>query len=369
MSVIAATSPSGHPEGTRTALAAQVKRRDRSVETLRGLAIVLVVMGHVVLEMGSRGHVAAGHMLAYLTESMSYLRMPLFTVISGYVYAMRPVRAGGEKRFVLGKLRRVMLPFLTVGVLEVIYRDYRHDGHAFNAVGQAIFDVFLLDGSHLWYLKALFLIFLLTVVLDAAGAIDKVAPWLVVLGLTAVCSIAMAGDERYMSRFMAVGNGLYIMPYFFFGLGIRRFTEVFARRDVLLVGATVFIVGTALHQFWLMPIQVTMPGTLGASAQGNAMYLEKIVITAVGLSGTMLLFRFRRNVPGLSTLGSHAYVIYLLHGVCYYSVYAVAKRKLAIDDEYALFFLMMAAGLLLPILIKLAVLPFKPARRMLLGLS
>jgi len=346
------------------------RKKDLSVETLRGVAILLVVMGHVVYELGQRDLIDAGNVLSRLTDALDYLRMPLFTVISGFVYAMRPVRAGGENTFIIGKLRRVLLPFLSIGLIQVVYADYRSDGSFFTEPGSAFLSIFILNSSHLWYLKAMLWIFLLTVVLDAAGAINRVQPWLIMLGISIIASMSMAGDERWLVQFMAIGNTLYILPYFFFGLGIKRFEAVLFNPKVLVLAALLLTAGTLLNQLWLVPLDdAAQPGAVSAKSEGYWLYLEKLIITSVGLSATLLLFRFRRTVPGLSKLGSHAYAIYLFHGYCYFVVFSVTTKKAWPDvGTYSLFALMMLGGLLIPIALKMLIVRWKISRRLLLGL-
>ncbi|WP_420828076.1 acyltransferase family protein [Marinagarivorans cellulosilyticus] len=66
----------------------------------------------------------------YLSESFSHIRMPLFTVISGYAYAyayayaysMRPVREGLGKLFLKKKSKRILLPFVVATLLTLTAR-------------------------------------------------------------------------------------------------------------------------------------------------------------------------------------------------------------------------------------------------------
>lgn len=342
--------------------------KDQSIETLRGIAIFLVVMGHVVLEMSRSGVIAKDGALNYLTESVSYLRMPLFTVISGYVYALRPVKSGAEAKFLAGKMRRLVLPLLSVGLITVVYSDFRQDGVAFNQLGERAFEIFILNSSHVWFLKALLWILLLTVVLDAAGAINKVAPWAIVLGLTAMTSMAMAGDQRHLIAFMAVGNTLYIAPFFFLGLGLRRFHDEMHQSWILWSAIGVTVVGMAYQQ-WAMtwPAGAISP-ELVESMWDPWTYANKLAITVVGLSGTLLLFLIRRPLPGMNLLGHHAYSIFLFHGICYYAAYVGCAKVLKIEDPRLLFAAMLWSGLLIPIGLKFVILRMFWSRRLLLGL-
>ena len=69
----------------------QSRRQDAAIQALRGVAVILMVAGHVI-GIGDRGlRVADDSFWSYLYLSLADIRMPLFTLISGYVYAMVPV--------------------------------------------------------------------------------------------------------------------------------------------------------------------------------------------------------------------------------------------------------------------------------------
>ncbi len=371
MTAITTPSRGAWPVRPTATVAVASSTKDESIETLRGLAIVLVVLGHVALELGHRGMLSSHHAVAYVVESLSYLRMPLFTVIAGYVYALRPVRAGAEKKFALGKLRRVLLPFIFVGLIDAAYLDYRFDGVAFNQLGETLFGIFALDLGHLWYLKAMLWIFAGTMLLDAGKVLERVRPWVLILIGTALVSTAVAGNERHMLPWLALGDTLYILPYFVLGLGLYRFGDALRGRKLTAAVAGLFVAAVVAHQAWLIPLHPITPGSVSGKAQGAAaVLLEKSVITAFGLSATFLLFRVRRAVPGLAELGHHAYAVYLFHGVAFYAGFVLASRLLGVEAPTALVVWMLAAGLLLPVALKLVIVrwTWPWPRRLLLGL-
>lgn len=71
-------------------------RRDVPIDSLRGVAILLMVAGHVIgadesLGMGVGPH--SGWRFGY--DLLVDLRMPLFTALSGLVYGLRPLGPDG----------------------------------------------------------------------------------------------------------------------------------------------------------------------------------------------------------------------------------------------------------------------------------
>lgn len=68
--------------------------KNLSVETLRGIAILLVVVGHVIGSGPDGGmKIDFPHPLRYFYVWIDYIQMPLFTAIAGWVYALKPFSA------------------------------------------------------------------------------------------------------------------------------------------------------------------------------------------------------------------------------------------------------------------------------------
>ncbi len=100
--------------------------KDTSIEALRGLACVLLVMAHVIGENAAGGlRVPDDSIFRWYVDSFAYIRMPLFTFISGYVYAMRPLTAiENWPAFLKGKTRRLLLPMFVVGTFLAVLQTY-----------------------------------------------------------------------------------------------------------------------------------------------------------------------------------------------------------------------------------------------------
>lgn len=69
-------------------------KKNLSIETLRGIAILLVVIGHVIGSTPDGGmKIDFPHPLRYLYVWIDYIQMPLFTAIAGWVYCIEAVFA------------------------------------------------------------------------------------------------------------------------------------------------------------------------------------------------------------------------------------------------------------------------------------
>ena len=106
----------GIPEVLSNPTGTMAMRERYNIDELRGFACLLLVSLHVIghsPEVGMR--LEEGSLLRYTADSWLFVRMPLFTFISGLVYALRPVRREHLPDFYSKKLRRLGIP-LRIGL-------------------------------------------------------------------------------------------------------------------------------------------------------------------------------------------------------------------------------------------------------------
>jgi peptidoglycan/LPS O-acetylase OafA/YrhL len=271
------------------------REKDASVETLRGIAIVLLVAFHAIGEF-SNGGKAAGDtgFYSHFNYSLNYFRMPLFTVISGFIYSLRPATSGATLEFLQAKARRILIPFLSVTMLtwavRTSFRNYTHytiDG----LIHMVVYGV-----DQLWFLQAVFLAFIAAAILDRYGMMSRFGRWL-------LCLIVAGSLSFALPRWKAFGfdGFLYLLPYFLLGCGIYRFPGPLRSASLIGPAALLLLAGVTSQQ-------LVWAGRLDL----NDDRISPLALS-VGLSGNLLLFRFRRPLPILPVLGHYSYPIYLFH--------------------------------------------------------
>jgi len=136
--------------------------RNNTIDTLRGFACILLVAYHVIGITPEGGlHVQDG-VLKDANSLLLYIRMPIFTFLSGFVYAWRPFKSGW-KPFVSGKIRRLIVPMLFVGTIFALVQTFTPGTNS--AVTDWRF-LHLLPVAHYWFIESLFLLFLLIIPLE-----------------------------------------------------------------------------------------------------------------------------------------------------------------------------------------------------------
>jgi fucose 4-O-acetylase-like acetyltransferase len=278
--------------------ASKFKERDSSVDVLRGLAIVLVVLGHA-----NRGAVDEGLGAALDLRFLDFIiysfHMPLFFYLGGYFTAHSLARQA-ISQFLGSRTVRIVWPYLLWSVIYFVA------GLAMSLVTTVNKPVTLQDLmaigweplSTLWFLYALLVMQLLASVTYKRG--------------TMMLAICLLGDAAY-TLFAGVGSQSIVervvvhAPFFFAGVMMAGWSRppLFQPRTRLTVAATCLLFVGVTACFYAVdvrvPVQlVTVPlAVLGIVAAGS---VSARASKHKSISGLVL-----------AELGRASLAIYLLH--------------------------------------------------------
>ncbi len=309
-------------------------RRDLRIETLRGLACLLLVAYHAVGDDVRGLRLPDDAWLRWFSDSMVYLRMPLFTFLSGYVYAMRPVSRGQGLPFMRGKVRRLLFPLLCVGF---VYLQVQSMVAGVNVAPSSFaFSYLIHPYDHFWYLQALFLIFCFIYLVDASPLGRHIpAMW----GLTLACFVFLP-HWRFEHNLFAINGALYLLPYFALGVMLRRTPSLSTPQQLGLAWSVTsglaVVVLAALHQRH-------MSGGLSWPFSPDVPLGQIYSVATI-----VFLYSLGCQSVWLSTIGRYSYSIYLFH-VFGTAGSRIVFERLGVESPAVLFPLCMLAGVLLPI--------------------
>lgn len=336
---------------------AKARAKVMYVETLRGIACILLVSYHVIGDTSSNGlQLPADHILSFLNRMFIDVRMPLFSFISGFVfsaYARDILMLRGK---IAAKVRRLLIPMVCVGSLHY-WAQY---AFAPQPDGQVpYYQLFILPYEHFWFLQATFIIMLVVSLLTywLRGDGTRAAAILLV-----PCMVASVLLGRWHPDVFSSYKALYLAPYFLSGYlishaaSLRAGMENGSKRPDLLVAMGVLIA----FLFWLEFLVVDRVLPLGGAER-------RAVGLAVGLSTCLFLFLLRFRSRLLSFVGDKSYAIFLFHVFFTAGSRIVLERLMPGIGVPALFAIGLVAGVAGPIVLSWAILRSPVATLLLLG--
>jgi hypothetical protein len=195
----------------------KAKEKDPTIETLRGLAIVFIVIGHVIGDVPNSGMaVEASSMFRLWHGTTRYLRSPLFFVISGYLYAHRPVEAGRFAEFARGKARLLVLPFLSIATLQFLLKIITPGVHGPTRL-EDIWRIYVFGFDQFWFSQAAICTFATVLLLEKILPIPQPYRWSVYMLLAILFEIAVPKPAIFSFYLFSA-----MLPLFFLGCVLYR---------------------------------------------------------------------------------------------------------------------------------------------------
>jgi fucose 4-O-acetylase-like acetyltransferase len=313
-----------------------------SIDTLRGLACFLLVAYHVIGFTPETGlHVPADHWVSRVNDWVSLVRMPLFALLSGWVYAQRPVH-GWVMQFAWAKVRRLLIPMLVVGTAFAVLRAFTPGA---NAAPPDWWLLHVKPVAHYWFLESLFWIFLATMMLEEFRLLDGPVTFALVAAVVVALHLLSP-----LPVYLGLEGALTLLPFFLLGVAATRFHATLLRSAVV-------IPFTLLAVLALADLS-TIPGLRLTSIQTFPKLLAS-------LGFCLLLLRLQLRVQWLAWIGQWSFGVYLFHAI-FTSAARIAMYRMGVDQLAVLFGCALVAGIAGPIALT-AVLRGVPGGHWLIG--
>ncbi len=246
------------------------KERLRSLDIAKGIAIILVVMGHAIPDATTKQGISS-ESLALLHSLIYSFHMPLFFLISGY-FVNTLSTARSRKAQVWRKFQRLMVPYIFVGLAyapcKLLLSRFANDPFQLSNLWKMVIGVNP-DGE-LWFLYSLFVISAFAIAVGAR--VGK--KWI-------VCSLILGGGTQLIPPLP--GNVLFYQFFFFLGIYIRQnasdwIHEISFRTFALCGGLWAVL---AMAAYWGSPISLKLlTGTCGSIV---VLYLSQELAKSSGL--------------------------------------------------------------------------------------
>ena len=152
------------------------------IGNIRALAIFLVVLGHSIILYSSRWDLYETSrdvpFLNWLKYFIDIPQMPLFFSLSGYLFVFTHSKKRGFVHLLRNKALRLLVPYLGIGLCFLFPIRVAIGFHSYQGMGIGAFFLKLQtanDVGHLWFLPALFFVFLLSeIILTIAEKIPRI---------------------------------------------------------------------------------------------------------------------------------------------------------------------------------------------------
>ena len=266
------------------------RRSDEVVDTLRAIACLALVSFHVVGNSPAAGmELISDHWLSVVNRTFSDMRMPLFSFLSGLVFVSLDRTSRSSYALIGSKVRRLLLPMLSVGALFWMARDMMGQGQ------QPLATIAFMPFAHFWFLQATFLIM---VTFIAISALSGGRSTLVAVGLMCFGASFWVFGILPKSNVFSVVQALYLAPFFMCGYLCGRV------RLPKIHGVAAFVILSGLSG-------------LGYLLATNFLVVDPTVRRAICVGSGLLfcatLLSIRPQNRMLASLGTMSYAIYLFH--------------------------------------------------------
>lgn len=236
------------------------------INVLRILALILVILAHSsAVYTGAWGFKLVNNKsktIKYITKCFQTFRMPLFVFISGYLYHFNRVKLGKYKsfpEFVKKKAKRLLIPYLMVGILfmipvQMIFNIYSDNESFFYKV---VNEILLANmPGHLWFLLALFNIFMIFYLVEEYVNKKSIIFNKKGIVINFIILICIGFFTRNIPNFYQFQSSLEYFVFFYMGYVFSEYFEdirnyVEKRRYVLFIHSAFF----NIHYFLLNSIK------------------------------------------------------------------------------------------------------------------
>lgn len=321
------------------------KSRILEIDRAKGLAILLVVIGHIEGRTPLMGNDWYGTMKQWI-----YLfHMPFFMFLSGFImeYVYKTVTtASGYFQFVRGKFVRLMSAFFAVAVFIVIGKTVAsHLIHVDNVplgILSGLIDIVVRpvysSASALWYIYVLFIYYLLFPILKR---VSGGAPWLL-LSMGVIAYVFHAN----LTSLLALNRVAEYALFLIIGATLARHFAAFTR---------------GLDKFGWAALGLF----IALSLFHHLLPYPKLVLGLLSVPALMFFIRLPviRDSEVLLIWGKYVFVIYLFNTLFIGLVKGIGLKVMPWDgSNFLIYFpLLVATGMLLPIAFKKWVLVKWPA--------
>jgi len=321
----------------------QNRKRLTGLDMARGIAIILVVIGH------------SGFVSASCNIWLSSFHLPTFFLLSGILMGMKQEDRHPLKTLSLQKARSIMIPYLwfslgsvCLDIVQVLLGNF-----TWNVVWEHVVQTITLQGySVLWFLPVLYLTEILVLLLTKAlrHFLPKGHGY-VVISMILLTACAVGGYYGY-HRLIASSTPIFLLhitrifaksligaAFMSYGYGVGK---LYCRKPTMIRKWLAFLSGIVLFAVNLIMLpRIQLMDLNNLNFQNPWLYL---LLGTTGGIGCVLLCMSIPNIPLLTFYGQNSLIImcthmnfYVMYFSMLFNLFLVPRLPGATDSMYAIF--------------------------------
>ncbi len=326
------------------------------IDTLRAIVCLVLVLHHMVGISPEYGmELPLDHPISLLSHSAADMRMPVFSFISGMVFARATGLWPDARTTIRKKARRLLLPMVSVGTLFWIARE------ATGGEQPPLLLTYVTSYAHFWFLQATFLIMAATVILVCCTGANWHRHVAAALGILGLCWWGLGLLPLPATNWLSISNAAFLLPFFASGY---------------LLSQTPALRHTLRSAPWTRPLGALLLATglyIGFRLANQDLVIQdmprRLLAILLGFSACFGLLMLRPNQSRLARIGVYSYAIYLFHVFFTAAVTQLWWHLEAPGSIWALTALGVILGTMGPILLQSLILKSPVCAQLCLGLS
>ena len=279
-----------------------MKERILYIDWLKGIAITLVVMGHVI---GFDIYSGSDCMNSFLYRLIISFHMPLFVFLSGLVVNYEYKNLTSTIKLVVKKIKTLLFPFLIVGILYVLWR-----GISINR--------FFEDSNKFgyWYLLTLFELYIVYYLVYSFKLLNSQLGYIVKGLIVWIILRLLTNSNLFDSNILNIFQLPQLQrfwPFFFIASFINKYhlhEKLFSNNKIYSLSLVSFLLSFTIFEYYSITV-ISYP------LQLSAIFIVVYIIYSIRSSDNILLRCI--NLFGKYSLDIYIFHYFILH-ISYFKI-------------------------------------------------
>lgn len=314
--------------------------RDLSIDAVKGVAIIAVVVGHVCTSYYNSGLWQEDLTAKLLCDFVYSFHMPLFFIVSGYLSSIKKITHNNIKQFILNKIVAYGIPYITFSIIDflfkILFKSYVNSPVSVSDLCL----IFIYPIGILWFLYALLLISIVHAIMQVMfinsriRCIIEVVLAFLLLFITnnfVYSELGIYDAAKFLIWYIV---GVYGMPHLIKTINTKTY------KALSIIGFIVFFIIETLWSFY------NIDGVFGT--------FINFFITGIGcIAVYSIVAYYFKHQELLDYLGKNTMPIYLMHAYFISVIRIVVEKTEFINDTSSIVKILICTfvGVVIPLII------------------